>query len=340
MDGVTKIRGFLRLLGDFLAYIWRLVASLYNAVWGFLAVRVPIFRALVARHVRNPSTVIIDIAICILTVYFAFGVTGYVLVYPQRAETRFAEALSIVYPLPAARVNSSFIWTHRFLERLRFLNTFTAQAPKDLKIKPPTNRELRTRILEGLVENQVIYLEARKRGVKVTKKELQAAVDKQGKSSEIKAKVRKLYGMSLAQFQQVIAEELLREKVKDAVLSKLRVRHILLLDLTTADEVRSLLKSGKSFKALANKYSQDSNTAKSGGDLGYWRKGELTSQISPGFEKAVFALKVKTISQPVQSQYGFHIIQVTEQIGTNKQTYPEWYAATIKGYKIKKYLRI
>src|SRR3989338_346024 len=109
-------------------------------------------------------------------------------------------------------------------------------------MKPPRSQDGSTRIQEGMVKNKLITLEARKRGVKVTKKELQAAVDKQGKSSEIKAKVRKLYGMSLAQFQQVIAEELLREKVKDAVLSKLRVRHILLLDLTTADEVRSLLK--------------------------------------------------------------------------------------------------
>lgn len=340
MEQLSRIKDFLEKIYEFLIIVGKSLVRLYNIVWTFLQIRIPLFKALVRRHVRNPSTVIVDFAIFILAVYIAFGITGSVLVYPKKTETRFAETLSGLYPLPAARINGSFIWSHRFLERLRFLNTFNANAPKDTTSRPPSDKDLRARVLEGVIQDQIIYLEAKKRGIRVTNEELDIAFNKQGKPEEIGPKIEKLYGMSVSQFKEIIAEQVLKEKVKDTTIGKIRIRHILTLDQASANAAKKQLDGGADFAAIAKEFSQDKNVAETGGDLGYWRRGELAAQFSDDFENKVFGLAVNQISDPIQSKFGFQIVQLTEKVGDNTQTFDAWYSAVIKTYKIKKYISI
>jgi len=77
-------------------------------------------------------------------------------------------------------------------------------------------------------------------------------------------------------------------------------------------QVHSRLKSGEDFAALAKLYSQD-GSAQKGGDLGWLYPGDTV----PAFEQAMNALKVSEISNPVQTQFGFHIIQVLERRTTD-----------------------
>ncbi|MCU9612515.1 peptidylprolyl isomerase [Caldibacillus lycopersici] len=85
-------------------------------------------------------------------------------------------------------------------------------------------------------------------------------------------------------------------------------RHILVADEKTANEVLEKLNNGEDFAALAKEYSTDTATAENGGDL-----GELDpSQLVREFTVAAFKLKENEISQPVQSSYGYHIIQATK----------------------------
>lgn len=77
-------------------------------------------------------------------------------------------------------------------------------------------------------------------------------------------------------------------------------------------QVHSRLKSGEDFAALAKLYSQD-GSAQKGGDLGWLYPGDTV----PAFDQAMNALKVGEISNPVQSQFGFHIIQVLERRTTD-----------------------
>ena len=60
---------------------------------------------------------------------------------------------------------------------------------------------------------------------------------------------------------------------------------------------------------LAKKSSQDAGTKNSGGDLGAVTAGQMNN---PPFDKATFALKVGEVSQPVKTEYGWHIIEVTK----------------------------
>lgn len=110
----------------------------------------------------------------------------------------------------------------------------------------------------------------------------------------------------------VIENQIYQEKVMDVVLADLKpeeeqvwARHILVADQATAQKVEDLLKAGGDFATLAKEYSTDS-TATSGGDLGWFGKGVM----DPAFEQVAFSLAVGQISDPVQTQFGWHIIQV------------------------------
>lgn len=87
-----------------------------------------------------------------------------------------------------------------------------------------------------------------------------------------------------------------------------RASHILVDTLTEANDIETKLKSGASFEELAKEYSKDP-TAKIGGDIGYFSKGQLVAD----FEKECFVLKVGEISQPVKTQFGYHIIKLTDK---------------------------
>ncbi len=341
MGKLSTIQNILAWLKNAALIVWDVLNRAYVFLWGQLQLRLPFVRALVRRHIRNPATIFIDIAIFVLSLYVIFAVVGYILVFPKKSESGFTETLTTLYPLPAAKVNNSLVWGHKFLERLRFLNTFNERAAKDASTKPPTDAELRERVLEGLIEDQIIFLEAKQRGIRVTEEELQKALEAQGKIDEIKQKIDELYGMSLGQFKEIIAEQILKEKVKNTVLTRVRVRHILVAaSPQVASAAKAALGAGRDFADVAKEFSQDAKTKDSGGDLGYWRKGELAVQVSPAFEEAAFALQVNQVSDPVPSPFGLHIIQVTERNGDNLQTYEEWYKQTLATYQIKRYIEI
>ena len=83
-------------------------------------------------------------------------------------------------------------------------------------------------------------------------------------------------------------------------------RHILVADKATADSVETRLKNGEDFGKVAAEVSTDTGSKDNGGDLGWFAKGTMVAE----FDAAAFALKIGEISQPVQSTYGYHIIQV------------------------------
>jgi parvulin-like peptidyl-prolyl isomerase len=88
--------------------------------------------------------------------------------------------------------------------------------------------------------------------------------------------------------------------------SKVRASHILVEKQSQALRILEELKQGVSFAELARKYSQ-CPSAKRGGDLGFFGRGQMVKE----FEQAAFALKEGEVSQPVKTQFGYHIIKRT-----------------------------
>jgi len=78
-----------------------------------------------------------------------------------------------------------------------------------------------------------------------------------------------------------------------------------------ADSARQEIQKGAPFAEVASRESADSASATKGGDLGEWTKGAM----DPAFDSAAFALPLHTVSQPVLSQFGFHLIEVSSRKG-------------------------
>jgi foldase protein PrsA len=87
------------------------------------------------------------------------------------------------------------------------------------------------------------------------------------------------------------------------------VRHILVAKKALADTIHSQLADGGNFAALAKKYSTDPGSKQNGGKLTV-RKGETV----PQFDKVAFDLKKNQLSEPVKTQYGWHIIEALSDV--------------------------
>ena len=87
--------------------------------------------------------------------------------------------------------------------------------------------------------------------------------------------------------------------------NKIKCLHILVKKNSEALLVVDRLKNGESFTNLAKELSLDKASGKRGGDLGFFRKGMM---VKP-FEDVAFKLEKDQISEPVKTEFGYHIIK-------------------------------
>ena len=102
---------------------------------------------------------------------------------------------------------------------------------------------------------------------------------------------------------------------------KMKIRHLLIriksseksrLDaLEKIKTIRERILSGESFSDLAEKYSADPGSKNNGGSLGYIRRNQMVKN----FETVAFTQNINTLSKPVETQFGFHILETTEKSG-------------------------
>lgn len=120
-------------------------------------------------------------------------------------------------------------------------------------------------------------------------------------------------GVSEATLRAAYENQLLREKLQEEITvdaprteEQVWARHILVEDLATAKSVIAQLDRGADFAELAQEFSTDTGSGAKGGDLGWFGKGAMVAE----FENAAFSMEIGETSEPIQSQFGYHIIQV------------------------------
>ena len=146
-----------------------------------------------------------------------------------------------------------------------------------------------------------------------------------------------IYNFDINDLREIFKEQLLREKLVEAIeldvaqtKNEVWARHILVETTEEANEVLSRLNEGESFYDLAAIYSIDESNKNRGGDLGWFDENTMV----PEFTAAAFALSEGEISQPVETSFGFHIIQVvgkrasqvspTELSQQKQQAFSDW----------------
>lgn len=213
----------------------------------------------------------------------------------------------------------------------------------------PEYANLQKQVAERLVNEEILWFEAEKMGLSVTDEEINGQIDQYkqaaGGDEQFNQKLQE-QNMTLDALKEQIRKNLLFQKIypevtKDAqpvtdeqalqyyqqnptqfVKPETRtVRHILVADEATANQVVARLNAGEDFAAVAAQMSTDPGSKDKGGAL-----GDVPSQNSgfvPEFETAMNALAVGQISAPVKTQFGYHIIQVTAVSPPGQQTFEE-----------------
>lgn len=208
--------------------------------------------------------------------------------------------------------------------------------------------QLKASIVNYLVQNEIIKTKAAEMGVKVTDKQLQdrmkQIVQQVGGQKKLD-KLLKEQAVTQAQLELQLKAQMLQDAVQQKVYADIKVtpeqvkkyfedpanksqfevpesvdaRHILVKTKAEADKVRALLEADNTdanWKKVAKEYSTDPGSKNNGGSLGNFPKGRM---VKP-FEDVAFGLKVGEISQPVKTQFGYHVIEVTKKTPASKQT--------------------
>jgi foldase protein PrsA len=187
--------------------------------------------------------------------------------------------------------------------------------------------------VEQLIADKIVASEAKKEKVTITDKELNEEVDK----------LKESYGGEEVFNQMLESNNTTVDTLKDDLKNYLTIRkllepqikitdeelqtyfdenkdsfgegeqvkasHILVADEATAKEIKQKLADGADFAELAKEYSKDEGTKENGGELGFFAKGTMVTE----FDDVAFTLPVNEISDPVKTDYGYHIIKVEEK---------------------------
>ncbi len=244
-----------------------------------------------------------------------------------------------------AQVGSVTITRAQFEEMMnRARRYFKAQKRKFPAQTSPQYQQLKDQAVQGLVQKAEFQQEAEDEGVEISQKQIDQRrkqyVQQYYKGSEkrFEAQLKKQHVSSEevdADIRAQLTQEALFKRVTDKVTvgpkdirnyygahkqqyqtpESRDVRHILVKKKALADKLYNELKHGASFAALAKKYSQDPGSAAQGGKLTITK-----GQTVPPFDQTAFLLGKGTLSQPVKTQYGWHIIQPISAVHPAKVT--------------------
>jgi len=200
------------------------------------------------------------------------------------------------------------------------------------------------KFLEQIIDKTIVEQEANQAGITVSDEELDFTLKEIKSRYNLKEEdMEKALGkqnMTEESFReqwrfQLLTQKLMEAKVKgniavtdqevkeyyqetygdyDEDVSEIRIAHILILNdspdaLQKATKIANEAKAGGDFPKLAKEYSQDTISSQNGGDLGYFKKGDLVESL----EFAVQGVQINEVVGPVESPGGYHIIKVLDK---------------------------
>jgi peptidyl-prolyl cis-trans isomerase SurA len=229
----------------------------------------------------------------------------------------------------------------------------------NIQQNPMAWKQIQREVLQNLIQQKILLLKAEEDTITVADEEvdqyLQQQLDYLVSQAGSKEKLEQIYGMNFNQIKRNLRREVKNnmtiERLRQKWISELKISrkeveefyktfkdslpqqeetvdisHILRVPTPSEEALRKAydkafgilkqLKEGADFAELAKKYSEDPASAARGGDLGWANRGTFVKE----FEEVAFSLKKGEISGIVQSQFGYHIIQLLDRQGEKIHT--------------------
>lgn len=198
-------------------------------------------------------------------------------------------------------------------------------------------------VLDTLIDQSIIKQEAAKQKIVISEQTIDKKIEEleqsYGSEEEFNTALT-TYGTTLEKVKEDLAVSLMVEKLLEPEISiteeemktyfeehkeefataeKVQASHILTASEEEAKKVKEKLDGGEDFATLATEYSTDTATSEQGGDLGLFAKGDMVAE----FEEVAFSLEAGSISAPVKTEYGYHIIKVVEKQAAKEANYED-----------------
>ena len=215
-------------------------------------------------------------------------------------------------------------------------------------------KKLKTSVLESMIDQKIILKKAELDSVVVDEKEVDLALDQQIQMLVSQAggekKAEEALGQSIKSFRREfwyeMRDRLVSEKYQQGLINSIQVTRLDVLDFYRAykdslptiplkvkmkhclikvkpsesskkssflflKEIQSKIEGGQSFSVLAEKHSQDPGSKSNGGSLGWVERGSLVKS----FETAAFTSEINKVTNPVETEFGFHLIETLKKQG-------------------------
>jgi len=323
--GLQKIWTTIKRIGFFfkLAYI-RTAAIIIRARRGEALEIHPV----VSRWAIRFFKMIFGLAIFVFIVEAAFAIG----IYKYQLSDRESKFITRIIPFPATIVQGRIVTINDYFENYQYIEKFyssTQQTGVDLGA-------IKGKVMDQLIDNELLKSQAKKYNVTITSSDVENAysevVTQNGGEQEVQKVLNDLYGLNIKQFKHLIADQLLEQKLSEAVPIQVKASHILIrVDQSAAadqvaatkakiDQIAAEIKGGADFAEEAKKYSEDTGSAQNGGDLDFFSRGLM----DPDFEKVAFSAEVGQVSEPFRTQFGWHIVKISDKKGKVDMSFSDW----------------
>jgi parvulin-like peptidyl-prolyl isomerase len=304
------------------------------------------------RDVRGMAIKLGAILVVLLAiVVLVFGV----LVYGYHSENPAVKSVAAIVPYPAEKVNGQFVTYHQYLFEVdanerAYQNNAKLNNQPAVDFKSTDGKKLVVQIkqhaLDKLASDALTAQLASQKNVKVSDKEVNDLINQLyqrygGKDTLLKT-LKQIYGWDLNDLHGVVYKQLLSKDLQTKITSDPAADATA---KTKASSVLTQIKAGGDFTDLAKKNSAASD-ASTGGDLGYFTKGQLPAEL----QSAAEALQPGQVSDPVKDQYGYEILKVIDKkddgsihaqhILIKSVDFNEYFSAQLKTAKISKYIKV
>jgi hypothetical protein len=300
------------------------------------------------------STLIKVVAVVVALLVVVIVVFG-VLIYGYKSENSVVRAVAQVIPYPIQRVNRHFVSYNDYLFEVE-ANKRAYQNNAKLNNQPAVDFnsadgkklvvQIKQHSLDKVESDALVAQLAAQKKVTVTDKQINDLINQLysrygGKDTLLKT-LNQIYGWDLGNLKTVVRKQLLAQNLQTKVTSDPAVDAAA---KAKAQDVLKKVKDGGDFAALAKQYSQASDAA-SGGDLGFFTKGQLPDELFA----AAQALQPGQVSDTIKDQYGYEILKVTEKkddgsihashILIKTVDFNEYFQDQLKKAKVNTYIKI